>query len=51
MTDYEQGRAARRAGLPFNANPFGDPFGSSMARSWAEGWRDSDAMLRALGLA
>jgi hypothetical protein len=44
---YQAGREARRSGIPYSANPF--TFGPDQAM-WAEGWRDSDAMLRALGL-
>lgn len=44
---YEQGRAARRSGLPRTDNPFA---GGPARASWDEGWRDSDAMLKSLGL-
>jgi hypothetical protein len=48
MTAYEEGRLARRNGLPISANPYGD---TSTGRSWSEGWKDSDTILRSLGLA
>lgn len=48
MPSYQEGREARRNGISRDANPY--QAGPQRAL-WAEGWRDSDTILRSLGLA
>lgn len=49
MSSYAEGRDARIAGRPRSENPY--PEGTPMRLLWDEGWRESDGILRDLGLA
>lgn len=47
MSNYQEGRAARRDGATRAANPYAE--NTHPWRAWDEGWRDGDAIMRAIG--
>lgn len=49
LNAYTEGRDARIAGRARGENPY--PEAAPMRRLWDEGWRESDGILRDLGLA